>query len=237
MYQGTQTSKNLMGGGYKNTVNIISGGFPCQPYSQAGSRKGKEDERHLWPEMLRTIGEIQPSWVIGENVPGILNWNRGVVLHEIKTDLEGKGFEVFPPCVLPACGLNANHRRERLWIIAYSENNRQNIRKVNRDGCEGENIKSEQSGNNEVWSEPVRYNRISSDTNIGRQQECRQERFTPIQFAQDNRLASEPGVRRGIDGFSNRVDRLKGLGNAIVPQVAFEIFKAIEQFENNLYRK
>src|SRR5205809_247742 len=73
---------------WNGNIDIVSGGFPCQPYSQAGKRKGKEDDRHLWPEMRRAIREIRPSWVVGENVSGLLNWSRGMVLDEIKADLE-----------------------------------------------------------------------------------------------------------------------------------------------------
>src|SRR5688572_21332341 len=108
---------------WRGKVDIVSGGFPCQPYSTAGKRKGKEDDRHLWPEMLRAIREIQPNWIVGENVSGLLNWQRGLVLDEIKADLENSGFEIFPSLVLPACGKNAPHRRDRLWIVAYSQSN------------------------------------------------------------------------------------------------------------------
>ena len=108
---------------HRGRIDIITGGFPCQPYSLAGKRKGKEDERHLWPEMLRAIREIQPSWVVGENVPGIVNWSGGLVFHEVQTDLEAQGYEVFP-CILPACGVNAPHRRERVWFIAHNNNAR-----------------------------------------------------------------------------------------------------------------
>lgn len=104
---------------WKGRCDIVTGGFPCQPYSQAGKRKGKADDRHLWPQMLRAIGEIQPTWVVGENVPGLLNWQRGMVLAEIKADLETSGFEVFPPVILPACSLQAPHRRDRFWLVAH----------------------------------------------------------------------------------------------------------------------
>jgi DNA (cytosine-5)-methyltransferase 1 len=115
---------------YANKIDILTGGFPCQPYSLAGKRKGKEDERHLWPQMLRAIGEIQPSWVVGENVYGLVNWSNGLVLHEIQADLEAKGFEVFP-YILPACGVDAPHRRDRIWFVAYSDCNA-NIRTKRR---------------------------------------------------------------------------------------------------------
>jgi DNA (cytosine-5)-methyltransferase 1 len=102
---------------YRGTVDIISGGFPCQPYSAAGKRLGKEDDRHLWPEMLRVIREVKPQWVVGENVRGLLNWNGGMVFHEVCADLENIGYEV-QAFIIPASGVNAPHQRERLWITA-----------------------------------------------------------------------------------------------------------------------
>ena len=105
---------------YANTISVLTGGFPCQPYSLAGKRKGKEDDRHLWPEMLRAIGEIKPRWVIGENVFGLVNWNGGLVFHEVQSDLEAEGYEVFP-YVLPAVSVNAPHRRDRIFFVAHSK--------------------------------------------------------------------------------------------------------------------
>jgi DNA (cytosine-5)-methyltransferase 1 len=108
---------------WHGTVDIISGGFPCQPYSAAGKRLGKEDDRHLWPEMLRVIREVKPQWVVGENVRGLLNWNGGMVFHEVCADLENIGYEV-QAFIIPASGINAPHQRERLWIVAHNINNR-----------------------------------------------------------------------------------------------------------------
>jgi DNA (cytosine-5)-methyltransferase 1 len=108
---------------HRGQIDILTGGFPCQPYSLAGKRKGKEDERHLWPEMLRAIREIQPRWIVGENVFGLVNWNGGLVFNEVQTDLETEGYEVFP-YVLPAAAVNAPHRRDRIWFVAYSNNYR-----------------------------------------------------------------------------------------------------------------
>ena len=107
---------------YANRIDILTGGFPCQPYSMAGKRKGKDDERHLWPEMLRCIREVKPKWVIGENVLGLVNWSEGLVFHEVQADLEAEGYEVFP-YVLPAVSVNAPHRRDRVWFVAHSKNN------------------------------------------------------------------------------------------------------------------
>lgn len=133
---------------HRGTIDVLTGGFPCQPYSVAGKRKGKADERHLWPEMLRAIREIQPSYVVGENVGGIVNWSGGLVFDEVQTDLENEGYEI-QPFILPACAKNAPHRRDRVWFIAYSDsfrNNRSN--EPTRDKNEGEQSQNnKQSGN------------------------------------------------------------------------------------------
>lgn len=97
------------------TVDIISGGFPCQPFSLAGKRKGEDDDRYLWPEMLRVIREIRPTWVLGENVPGIVN----LALDQVLSDLESEGYSA-QPFIIPACGVDAPHRRDRVAIVAYS---------------------------------------------------------------------------------------------------------------------
>lgn len=99
------------------TVDIISGGFPCQPFSVAGKRRSKEDDRFLWPEMLRVVKELRPTWVLGENVPGIVN----LALDEVLSDLESIGYTA-QAFIVPACGVDAPHRRERVAILAYSVN-------------------------------------------------------------------------------------------------------------------
>jgi len=104
---------------WRGKIDILTGGFPCQPYSVAGKQEGKDDERHLWPEMLRAIREIRPRWVVGENVRGLVSWNGGLVFEEVQTDLEAEGYEV-QPFILPAAAVDAPHRRDRVWFIAYS---------------------------------------------------------------------------------------------------------------------
>lgn len=103
---------------WRGKIDVLSGGFPCQPYSQAGKRKGTADDRHLWPEMLRAIREIRPRWVLGENVLGIVNWDGGVVFEQVCSDLETENYSV-QPFILPACGVNAPHQRYRTWFIAH----------------------------------------------------------------------------------------------------------------------
>lgn len=109
---------------YRGRIDVLSGGFPCQPFSTAGLRKGTEDSRHLWPEMLRVIGECQPRWVVGENVRGLVSWSNGLVLETCYSDLENLGYSV-QSFIIPACAAgNAPHRRDRVWIVAYSNNTR-----------------------------------------------------------------------------------------------------------------
>jgi DNA (cytosine-5)-methyltransferase 1 len=119
---------------YANKIDILTGGFPCQPYSSAGKRKGKEDERHLWPEMLRAIREISPRFVVGENVRGLTNWNGGMVFDEVCAELEALGYQV-APCIIPACGVDAPHRRERVWFVAYADSNARRCG-PSESGCE-----------------------------------------------------------------------------------------------------
>ena len=124
---------------YANKIDILTGGFPCQPYSQAGQRKGKEDERHLWPQMLRAIREIKPKYIVGENVFGLLNWNGGMVFDEVHSDLELEGYEV-QAVVIPAAAVNAPHGRDRVWFVAF---NTKSSRSTKVGGiCEGSDNES-----------------------------------------------------------------------------------------------
>jgi DNA (cytosine-5)-methyltransferase 1 len=104
---------------HSGSVDILTGGFPCQPYSTAGKRLGKQDERHLFPEMLRCIKEVKPRWVVGENVRGLVSWNEGLVFHEVYDDLEREGYEV-QSFLIPAASVGAPHQRYRVWFIAYA---------------------------------------------------------------------------------------------------------------------
>jgi DNA (cytosine-5)-methyltransferase 1 len=113
---------------------IVVGGPPCQPFSLAGQRTGTDDDRYLWREFVNTVREVSPRWVVAENVPGLLSWNRGMVLDTVLSDLENEGYQTLPPLVLPACSVNVPHRRDRVFLVAYSaseglQKREQNIRR------------------------------------------------------------------------------------------------------------
>jgi len=119
--------RNVRGTNY--AADIITGGFPCQPFSVAGKRKGTADDRYLWDETIRVVAECKPRWFIGENVEGLININNGMVLRQVQTDLEDQGFQV--QCiVIPASGIGAWHQRKRIWIMGYSKHNGRSSTKI-----------------------------------------------------------------------------------------------------------
>jgi DNA (cytosine-5)-methyltransferase 1 len=173
----TLTAEQLRADGI--AVDVICGGFPCQPFSSAsaGKRSGTDDDRYLWPEMLRLVADLRPAWVCAENVVGI----DGMALEQVVSDLEAEGYEVAPILEIPACAIGHDHRRNRYWFLGYTD----------RQG------------------EPV----------------------LPI----DAKVAGLPRTRsiayrgRETNGVSYRMDRLRCLGNAVVPQVVEIIGSAIMQ--------
>jgi DNA (cytosine-5)-methyltransferase 1 len=154
---------------HRGKIDILTGGFPCQPYSQAGKRLGKEDDRHLWPEMLRAIREIQPTYVVGENVLGLVNWNGGLVFNEVQADLEAEGYEV-QPFVLPACAVNAPHRRDRVWFVAYCNHSRNATPSSRTNGKQSEESIERQQPQLEHCGFSTTENATNSDCNG--QQQC-----------------------------------------------------------------
>lgn len=220
---------------YAGQIDILTGGFPCQPYSSAGKRLGKEDDRHLWPEMLRAVREIQPRWIVGENVRGLTNWNGGLVFDEVQSDLENEGYEV-TPYLLPACAVNAPHRRDRIWFIAHAaENTRHN-------GTRNERHKPHEipcGGFNEPFlTSNANEERLEGKTENGHM--GGQQRFVQrISEREWEDFPTQPPICSRNDGLSSKLDgitfpkwREKSIGaygNAIVPQVALQIFKAIQQ--------
>ena len=280
---------------HEGRIDILTGGFPCQPYSSAGERLGKADERHLFPEMLRAIKEIKPRWVIGENVRGLVSWGGGVVFHEVCFDLEREGYEV-QPFLIPAASKDAPHRRERIWFIAFKDTNgngrgsnkwEKEPNKWEQRNFSTRDNESIQTNNDEIGlitNSELHENRhsnngggkqeegdlrrgkesnvpdsfysdgFSTNTNGIRSSwgnsetigEVRQEKQFEAQYSSKGwqGFPTTPCIRGGDDGLSHELDSIsvskwckesiKGYGNAIVPQVAHEIFKTIEKFENSL---
>lgn len=231
---------------YNGAIDIISGGFPCQPFSVSGKQRGKDDDRYLWEEMLRVIGEVEPSYIVGENVTGII----GMALDTVLADLEAQGYttETF---VIPACAKNAWHRRDRVWIVAYSGSARARVEEHRNSGQERQLSNTHQpkvlrqehgqtgaeridTGDREVHATKAEERRRLLQNAYGSRLEEHKlfntglfERPSGNGTSIEEQWAVEPELGRVAHGIPNRMDRIKGLGNAIVPQVAYEIFSAI----------
>lgn len=243
---------------WRGRIDLLTGGFPCQPYSTAGKRKGKADDRHLWPEMLRAIREISPRWIVGENVRGLTNWNRGVVFDEVQADLETQGYEVLP-FLLPASGVGAPHRRDRIWFISYAAGNTCNHEPRN-EGYEPQAVQEKRFDESfAAANTPIQR---TQGCGANGQQEPRapvEERLSGCNYPRNDwqDFPTQSPICSGNDGSPFgladltvpsrkhgqriltgkrvygrwRQESLMALGNAIVPQVAYQIFKAIEQYE------
>lgn len=175
---------------------LLTGGFPCQPFSVSGQKRGTADERYLWPEMLRVIRLTAPFWIIGENVGGLASWDGGVVHERICVDLENEGYAV-QSFIIPACAVQAPHRRDRIWFVAHA-----NSKNVERSIV------------------PQKSNGFTTGTMV-----------IPEMWKARESILSGTVLCRTTDGIPNRVDRTKALGNAIVPQVAVEIMRAMKSMD------
>lgn len=187
---------------YRGTVDVLSGGFPCQPASYAGKRKGQADDRWLWPDTMRVIDEVQPPWFVGENVAGLITLGLDTVLF----DLEAAGYDV-ETFLLPACGVGAPHQRERLWIVAHSAGAGFEKRLQTGFGGIPEAIAAPQK------PEPARV--------LAAQGWAQFPTESPVYRRDD-------GLSEGLVRVTNRGKQIKSHGNSIVPQVAYEIFQALE---------
>ena len=206
---------------------IITGGFPCQPFSVAGKKQGTNDDRHLWPEMFRIIQEFTPRWIIGENVKNITNIQDGMVFETVCTDLEGEGYEV-RAFNIPAAGVGAPHRRERIWIVAHSKSIESNVGKGRQHQEERERqlqIRGKNSDDANTNGERLQGHRSEYELRNSEEEE---------QTSRNSWWSVEPCVGRVVNGVRGRVYRLKGLGNSIVPKIAEEIGKAIVEAENEM---
>jgi len=246
---------------YRGRIDVLSGGFPCQPFSVAGQRKGSEDDRYLWPEMLRAIDEIRPRWVIGENVAGLVSMAQPEVVEtdlESQTNLQGEvdsqtvseyqqyvvetvcsdlehlGYSV-QPIIIPACAIGAPHRRDRIWFIANSYVS-------GFEGNERKKIYGKFIPETFADSTIFRFQGGQPQTHSGdfERKSGRSNRVYSI--PRWGQFPTKPPVCSGDDGIPNRLDgitfpkwrseSIKAYGNAVVPQVVYEIFKGIEKISN-----
>jgi DNA (cytosine-5)-methyltransferase 1 len=220
-------------------ADVVTGGFPCQPFSVAGKRKGTNDDRHLWPEMLRVIKACKPRWVIGENVRNLTSIQDGMVFEQVCTDLEEQGYEV-QSFVIPASAVNAPHQRYRVWIVAHtgcslwkrskfreeneSEDKRRDANQFERSSSTSKsNVADSKISERDALQTNREYGEISPQE-VFRDRSCIQRQTSWWSF--------EPNVGRVAHGIPDRVDRLKGLGNAIVPQIAYQLGLAILKAEH-----
>ena len=268
-------------------VTLLTGGFPCQPFSVAGKQRGKDDNRYLWPEMLRVIREARPAWIIGENVAGIVN----LALDTVCADLEAEGYEV-EPVIIPACAVDAPHRRDRVWIIArnvgdpkshgfasskecgglldQSEKQRGKVKEWKFAGAGGSSadvadsisLSDRSAHGGKEWGcvrgrkdedisqrNEMGSNSSDSSENVADAEQSRRQGWVQGGANEERKdfqghagcccaargesreavWPTEPNVGRVAHGVPNRVAKLRGLGNAIVPQVAAGIIRCINK--------
>ena len=257
--------RNVKGSNY--AADIVSGGFPCQPFSVAGKRRGQDDDRYLWDETIRVVAETKPKWFVGENVEGIVNIQNGLVLRQVQTDLEKEGFKV--QClIIPASGIGAWHQRKRVWIIANSKRERlQRWRGKESNKNKKRLCENQKKEGNKIWSKSERCSGVSKNENDvpnsnsrlrrgrGTEQESRANEiwrfYTSKEEQTEQHLRSKAvgcdvisskkrktwwqtqselcGVPNGISYKldKDRSNRIKSLGNSIIPQIAYQIGKAI----------
>ena len=237
-------------------ADVITGGFPCQPFSTAGKRKGTDDDRYLWDETLRVVAETKPRWFVGENVEGIVNISEGKVLQQIQKDLESEDFQV--QClIIPASGVGAWHQRKRVWIIANSKSLRSGRRSSEECGTEERKFQQTEQKRSSLRSEAER---CSSQNVSNSKKEI--IKHTNGERCKEPNILSKPKEKDGICGErhngssgnktwwqtesklcgvpngvsyemdKDRTNRIKALGNSIIPEIAYEIAKAILVAEN-----
>lgn len=244
--------KDFNGKEYKGKIDIITGGFPCQPFSVAGKQKGKGDDRHLWPEMLRVIREVRPPWIVGENVPGIIRME----LENICLALESEGYEV-QPFIIPSASIGAWDKRERVWIIAHNnsftinlpiqqwgQNKTSNI-DLNRQieiNSDIDKLNCDNAGYNSGTISQQQATKIQLDSNFN----CESMEghawyeFTKGEQDEIRRGGKANWLRNWIEVASelcrnnarvpHRMDRIKALGNSVNPYVVYQLFKAIQEY-------
>ena len=245
-------------------IDIITGGYPCQPFSVAGNKKGEQDPRHLWPEYFRLVKECRPTWVIGENVGGHIKLGLDTVLKDLES--EGYSTRTFS---ISAASIGANHKRERVWIVANSNDRLSNgkneevrtgrntfnngssdlansttHRSFNESkrnfGSLGEESKEKERGRDQSTIRTETCSTEMGNSDNKRQQEQWNPESIPETIKRETERSStersswwevEPNVGRVVDGIPKRVDRLKSLGNSLIPQIPYYIGQSIIQSE------
>ena len=220
-------------------VDLICGGYPCQPFSLAGKRRSEKDDRHLWPEMARLVAECRPAWVLGENVAGHISMG----LDEVLSDLEGMDYAA-RAFVIPAAAVDAHHRRDRVWIVAHASGtgSRGSHRAAGGQGRQPAqerraDVRQGDASKCSIWSDaasPAVADAAQqfSDGGTNNDQSRPRQISEPQNGGAETRphrdwWLSEPDVGRVAHGVPKRVDRLRALGNAVVPQVVEVIGRAI----------
>jgi len=227
---------------YANNIDILTGGFPCQPFSSTGKRRGTADERHLWPRMLEVIKSIRPRYIVGENVYGLVNWSEGLVFEQVHIDLEAEGYEV-QAFVLPAAGVNAIHKRDRVWFVAHAnsyDDTKHTKGRLDLGRCTLGNTRNTQK----LQCKGLDNNATNTNSNRSKAEKTMGETKRNTinnQLLSEHRKAFESallgtndGIPKELDGitFSHwRAQSAQAYGNAIVPQVALQIFNAINEYE------
>ncbi|WP_308005923.1 DNA cytosine methyltransferase [uncultured Porphyromonas sp.] len=243
---------------WQGKVDVLSGGFPCQPFSTAGLRKGSTDDRYLWPEMLRAIDEVRPTWIVGENVAGLLSMvhpsektkmessqnlfgesyevyeqRDQYILFEIIEALESRGYSV-QSFIIPAVSVGAPHRRDRIWIVAYSNDTR--VESTRREGQNEANVSNVVTNSNSS----ICKGECNGQQKEGESNRCNsdylQARKAPRGWSnfpsQSPVCGGDDGIPRELDSITFprwRTESVKAYGNAIVLEVARRIFECIDQ--------
>lgn len=215
-------------------VDLIAGGYPCQPFSHAGKRKGAEDDRHIWPFIRKIVAHIRPSWCLFENVAGHITLGLDAVL----SDLESEGYSAVT-LDIPACAVDAPHIRRRVWILAHSERPERRPGEPSGHVANGHSRQREEAPGRLGTSGSAGGERVLADSQVPNADGARFEEQHIAAVATGTgfrsrpldpgwcQWATEPGVGRVAHGIPRRVDRMKGLGNAVVPELVCEIGCAI----------
>lgn len=230
--------KQFTGEEYAGKIDILSCSPPCQAASLAGKRRGTGDDRWLWQETFRVIHTIKPTFTILENVRGILTLEEGLVFEKLLTDLESYGYELQTFCI-PACAIDAWHRRDRIWIVAHANKHQHSQPKSGGEGTTESAPNPNRPQDRTRWESAGTDCKLNPNDRSKRTQRRKYEaipKLRGLQRSKDGGIyaniegrpdLSTPVLCRSYDGIPNGMERVKGYGNAIVPQIAYQIFQSL----------